>query len=612
MDSRADKETISRRSMILGLAGMAGFSVLGARLYYLQISRAEDYRVLSEKNRFNFNVILPQRGQIIDRNGIALATNKQDFRLLMIPERVVDVEKSLAKIHTILPLGDSQKKRIEKDIKTHASFIPVLIAEQISWSDFSRLNMSIPDIPGVVPVEGQIRYYPHNGVFSHILGYVGTASAKMQEQDKDELLRQPRFRVGRTGIELHKDKILRGRAGRKKVEVNAFGRIVREWESDKIPAEPGQDVYLSIDSELQIYAASLFGEESGGLAVMDVNTGELRTLLSMPVYDNNLFVTGLTHEQFRVLQNDPRRPQFNKVIGGGYPPASTFKMAVMLAALHHRVINPNHNIFCSGQTHLGDRIFHCWKRNGHGMVNMYNSLKKSCDTYYYEIIQKLGMKKVKPFAEKLGLGQAYRLGLKGINAGIIPEADWKRKRLGRDWRMGDELNASIGQGYVLATPLQLTIMTARLANGKKKINPLLIIGQEIEEAENLDIDPEHIKFVQKTMRAVCEEPGGTAYKPNSLGDGVEMAGKTGTGQVRGISLAERIKGVVKNEDLPWKYRDHSIFVGYAPYDEPRFAAGAIVEHGGSGAKKAANIVRKVLAKALERDGLISQIKQENL
>ena len=602
MAGHDEREVITKRSFLLGLGGLAGFSVLSARLYYLQIIRAEDYRLLSDKNRFNFNIILPQRGQILDRNGVELATNKQDFRLLMVPERIANLNNVLAKIETILPLSPARKKQIKNDIANNPSFTPVLIDEQIKWQDFSRINITLPDIPGVLPVEGEIRYYPHKGVFAHVLGYVGKASPQMQKLDKDELLRQPSFKVGKAGIELSKDKVLRGRAGRQKVEVNAFGRVVKEWESDKIPAEPGQNVYLSLDSELQTYAASLFGEESGGLAVMDVLTGELRSLLSMPYYDNNLFVSGLSHKQFKALDSDPRRPQFNKVLGGGYPPASTFKMVVMLAALHHRVISPTKQIFCSGKTPLGDRTFHCWKRNGHGFVDMHEALKQSCDTYFYEIIQNLGMAKVKDFARKLGLGQSYKLGLKGINKGVIPDAEWKKSRLGQDWRMGDELNASIGQGFVLATPLQLCVMATRIANGRKKINPLLIIGDDMVEPDNLDINQNHIAFVQKAMRAVCEEPHGTAYRPNALGLGVEMAGKTGTGQVRGISAKERLSGVLKNKNRLWKYRDHSIFVGYAPFDSPRFAACALVEHGGSGAKKAANIVRKVLAKALVRDG----------
>ncbi len=595
--------TISRRAFLCGAGGLAVFSTLAARMYYLQVIRAEDYRVLSENNRFNFNTILPERGRIYDRFGTALATNKQDFRLVLIPERVKSVDASLKQISEILPLSARSKKRIKRDIKQHAKFIPVLIDEHISWDVFSRLNVLLPSMPGIIPIEGKGRYYPHKDIFSHILGYVGKPGPELLKADKDVLLRQPTFRVGKTGMELTKDKVLRGKAGRKKVEVNALGRTVREWKSDKIPAVPGQDVWLSLDAGMQRFAADQFGEESGGTALIDVQTGELRVLLSAPGYDNNLFVSGLSQAAFKKLQDDPRRPQFNKVIGGGYPPASTFKIPVMLAALGHKAIDPAEQVFCTGKVKVGNREFHCWKRRGHGLMDMHDALKQSCDVYFYELIQRLGMEKVKPYAEKLGLGQTYKIGLKGQVSGVVPDAQWKKHRLGTGWRTGDELNAAIGQGFVLVTPLQLAVMATRMANAVKKVSPMLIIGDKVEAAPSLGISPEDMNFVRQAMRAVCEEPHGTAYRPGGLGiPGVEMAGKTGTGQVRGISSAERLSGIIKNHKLPWKLRDHSVFIGFAPYDEPRFAASVLVEHGGSGAHKAANICRKILGEALRRDG----------
>ncbi|PHS39955.1 MAG: penicillin-binding protein 2 [Robiginitomaculum sp.] len=599
-----NSQMINRRSALLGIGGLGAFSTLAGRLYYLQVVRAEDYKVLSDNNRFNFNTVMPDRGQILDRNGIALAMNKQDFRLVLIPERVKDIDGTLARINAILPLGQSTRRRIKRDINSQAKFIPVLVDEQIDWQTFSRLNIKMPDLPGVIPFEGKARNYPQHGTFAHVLGYVGKPSPQALKNDKDPLMRQPTFRMGKTGIEQSYDQQLRGKAGRKKVEVNAVGRIVREWDDDKISAIAGKDVWLTLDSELQSYGAELFKDESGGVAVMDVATGELRTLLSMPIFDNNLFVSGLSNAQFKALDTDPKRPQFNKVIGGGYPPASTFKMVVMLAALAHKVIDPKDKIFCTGKTFIGNRDFHCWRRRGHGLVNMHEALKQSCDVYFYEIIQRLGMDKVKPFAEKLGLGQVFNLGLGGQIRGIVPDPSWKQDRLGTKWRTGDSLNAAIGQGFVLTTPLQLTVMTARLANAKMAVSPLLVVGDKIEQVQALDINPDHMAIVQKAMRAVCEEPGGTAYMPNGLGLlGIELAGKTGTGQVRGISTAERLSGVRNNAELPWKLRDHSIFVGYAPYENPRFAAGVLVEHGGSGARLAANICRKILGRALERDGI---------
>ena len=599
--------TINRRSALLGLGSLGAFSILAAWMYYLQVIRAEDYRVLSDKNRFNFNTVLPERGRILDRFGTALATNKQDFRLVLVPERVENIDVALERINRILPLSLPTRKRIKRDIKNKAKFIPVLVDEHIEWPIFSKLNISLPDLPGVIPLEGKGRYYPHNGTFAHVLGYVGKPSPETLKLNKDTFLRQPTFRMGKTGIEQSRDTLLRGKVGRKKVEVNAVGRTVREWDDDKVPATTGTDVWLTLDAELQSYTARLFGEESGGAAVIDVITGELRTLLSMPIFDGNLFVSGLSSKQFKEMNTDPRRPQFNKVIGGGYPPASTFKMAVALAALEHKVIGKDEQVFCTGKTHLGNRDFHCWEsKHGHGLVNMYTALQRSCDVYFYEVIQRLGMDKVKPIAEKLGLGQTFNFGLRGQAKGVVPNPDWKQANLGTAWRTGDALNAAIGQGFVLTTPLQLAVMTARLANGRHAVEPSLIVSDKLATAKALAIDLEHITFVQTAMRAVCEVPYGTAYMPGGLGiSGVEMAGKTGTGQVRSISVSERLSGILKNRELPWKLRDHSIFVGYAPYDNPRFAASVIVEHGGSGAGLAAGMCRKILGKALVRDGINS-------
>ena len=599
-----DEGVITRRTAMLAAGSVGIFGILASRLYYLQVVKAEDYRVLSDDNRFNFNITIPSRGRILDRFGENLAVNSQDYRVIMIPEQVKDIEATLKRVSNILPLNTKTRSRIQKDIRDHARFVPILIDDHLDWKTFSALNLNIPDLPGVIPEVGEGRFYPNKGLFAHTLGYVGRADPEDVQVDDDPLLRQPTFRIGKTGVEAAADKTLRGSAGRLKVEVNALGRIVREWPDANDAAMNGKDVWLTIDAELQRYAAELFEEDSGGLAVIDVMTGELRTLLSMPTFDANLFVSGLTQEDMNRLNNDEKRPQFNKVLGGGYPPASTFKMTVMLAALESGLIDPKTKVFCTQKLKMGNRIFHCWKRGGHGPMNMREGLKNSCDIYFYEISQIVGMDKIAEMGRKLGFGEAFDIGISGVKSGIMPDPAWKQARLGNGWRMGDTLNASIGQGFVLATPLQLAVMAGRIANGRQALTPNLLVGQELPEMADLDIDPAHIAFVQDAMWSVCEEPGGTAYRDNGVGiKGLDMAGKTGTGQVRGISTTERLSRLRKNEELPWKLRDHSIFVGYAPYNAPRFAVGCIVEHGGSGSKRAASIVRAVLNRALERDGL---------
>lgn len=602
---QAESEAVlTRRTLFLGAGGLAMFGVLGARLYDLQVRKAENYIALSENNRFNYNIILPSRGRILDRYSEPLAVNEPNYRVVLIPERSHDVDNVLKHVGEVIELDPKNLKRIHQDIKNNPRFVPITIQDNIDWKAFAALNMRMHDLPGIVPEVAEGRAYPNEGIFAHTLGYIGRAGEKDVADDKDPLLRQPTFRIGKTGVEAAVEKQLRGASGKLKVEVNAVGRIVREWPDPKEAATPGDDVYLTLDAQLQKFSADQFQDDSGGISVMDCMTGELRTLLSMPSFDGNLFVNGLTQADMDRMNSDPKRPQFNKVIGGGYPPASTFKMAVMLAALESGLINPNKPVFCVGKMRLGNRNFHCWKRQGHGAMNMRDGLKHSCDSYFYEISQIIGIDRIADMARRLGLGQTYDIGISGSNSGIVPDGAWKQARLGSGWRMGDTLNASIGQGFVLATPLQLSVMAARLANAKLALEPSLIIGQGIPSFGDLDIDPANLAFVREAMHAVCEEPGGTAYRYDSLKlGGIEMAGKTGTGQVRGISASERASGVRKNNVVPWELRDHSIFVGFAPYEKPRFAVATIVEHGGSGAGRAADITRNVLSEALRRDGM---------
>jgi len=547
--NKFDKNIVTRRTAILAAGGLGFFGVLGARLYQLQVLQAENYRTLSDNNRFNFNMLLPERGEIRDRFGVALARNRQNYRLVMIPERTNEIEKTLDRVSRISSISEGQRARILKDIRQNPKFVPILVKDNVDWETFSAVNMRLHALPGIVSEAGQGRSYPKNGVFSHVLGYIG-------------------------------------RAGQRDIEV------------DEDPLEFAAKQFATEDE----------GDDSGGVCVIDVITGELRTLLSMPTFDSNQFVTGITQAAMDRMNNDPKRPQYNKAIAGGYPPASTFKMVVMLAALESGVIDPNRTINCAGKVRLGNRYFHCWKRQGHGKVDMRDALKFSCDTYFYEISQLIGIDPIANVARRLGLGEAYDISIGGSIEGIVPTEAWKRQRLGTGWRTGDTLNASIGQGFVLATPLQLATMTARIANAANAVVPNLIIGQTLPNFEPLDFDPAHLAYVRDAMWSVTSEAGGTAFRPNPFGSensfgGIEMAGKTGTGQVRGISRAERESGVRKNERLPWRLRDHSIFVGFAPYDRPRFAVGTIVEHGGSGAKRAANISRAVLGEALRRDGL---------
>jgi penicillin-binding protein 2 len=596
--------SMTRRTGMLSAGGLAVFGVLAGRFYQLQIKQGENYTRLSDQNRFNYQMVLPSRGIVRDRFGEPLATNTLDYRVDLIAEQASDLDATLDALSKVIPLTQGDMTRIRREVSRKPDFVPVTIRDHLDWEDFAALNLNIHALPGVVPTAGEGRAYPEDGVFSHVLGYVGRANDQDIERDDDPMLLQPAFRLGKTGVEQAADKDLRGRSGRLRVEVNARGRVVREWPDPRDAAVAGQDIWLTLDAGLQRFAAEQFGDDSGGLAVVDVMTGELRALLSMPTFDANLFVSGISQADMDRLNGDEKRPQYNKVLSGGYPPASTYKMAVMLAALESGLIDPERPVFCGGKLRLGNRLFHCWKREGHGPVNMRESLKHSCDTYYYEISQIVGIEAIAEAARKLGLGQTYNLGIPGERTGIVPTPSWKETRMGSGWRTGDTLNASIGQGFVLTTPLQLAVMTARLANAKQAVVPSLFAGVDRDSFAPLNISDEALRFVQDAMLSVTNEPGGTAYRLDSLGLGtVTMAGKTGTAQVRGISQAERLAGVRKNEDLPWRYRDHSLFVGYAPYETPRFAVGCVVEHSGSGAGRAATITRAVLGEVLRRDGI---------
>lgn len=599
-----DSKTLNRRTFILAGTGISISAMLAARLYYLQVIRAEDYRLLSEKNRFKYNITMPSRGRIFDRYGEGLAVNRRNFRALLIAEQCPDVEKTLDDFSQIIPLSPARRARILKDISDTPGFVPVLIDEHLAWQSFATLNLKIPDLAGVIPEVGEAREYPNKGAFVHVLGYVGRPTAEDLNKDSDMLLHQPTFRIGKSGIEAQSDRYLRGKSGRLKVEVNATGRIVREWPDVTSKAVSGRDIYLTLDGHLQRHGEALFGEQSGGAVVMDVLTGELRTLLSMPGFDPNLFISGLTNVQLQTLNEDEKLPQFNKVMGGSYPPASTFKIIAALAALAEESMDPLKPFLCEGKFVLGNQTFHCWKAEGHGEVTMREAIKQSCDCYFYNLILNLGMPPVKQMAQLFGLGEVFDFGLEGQARGIIPDKVWKRQRNGESWVRGDSLNAVIGQGFVLVNPLQLAVMTARLANGENAVVPHLFIGENFTSPAPLKINKTHLKFVQDAMRAVCEEPHGTAYRPTGFGiKGVQWAGKTGTGQVRRISEEEREAGIIGNENLPWRLRDHSVFLGFAPFIQPRFAAAVIVEHGGKGSGPAAKIVHGLLKEAVLRDQL---------
>ena len=592
----------TRRVAFLGGAKLALGLTLVGRMYYLQVVEADRYRQLAEDNRISLRLIPPPRGRIVDRNGEPLAINQQNFRVLVVSEQAENLDATLDALSRILPLSDHERQRIHRDVKRHRRFVPVTVRENLTWEDMARIEVNAPDLPGVLIDEGLSRYYPHEEQAAHVLGYVASVSEK--DLTGDPLLELPGFRIGKQGIEKVHDLALRGTGGTSQVEVNAVGRVKRELKRQE--GQPGAEVTLTLDMRLQRFAADRLGDESGAVVVMDVHTGEVLTMVSTPSFDPNAFNRGLSNGEWRDLINNPRHPLNNKAIAGQYAPGSTFKMVVALAALEAGVVTPSTRVYCSGHIELGNARFHCWKKTGHGSQNMVEAIMNSCDVYFYEVAKRVGINRIAAMARHLGLGEEQGIDLPGESGGLIPTKEWKKTKLKEPWQQGETLIAGIGQGYVLATPLQLAVMAARLANGGFAVQPFLTRDLSIEEnaavkeasVGTLGLNQSNLDVVKAGMNAVMNVPGGTAYRARLRLPDVTMAGKTGTSQVRRISMRERETGVKKNDELPWEERDHALFVAFAPVEAPRYAVAVVVEHGGSGSGTAAPIARDVMEQAL--------------
>jgi len=593
---------VTRRGVFLFGVQAAFAGLLGMRLRYIQVNQADEFRLLAEENRINIRLIPPARGLIFDRNGTPIATNDQNYKIVIVREQAGDVDEVLDRLQQILPLGDAVYAQARKDLKKHSSFVPVTIAEHLSWQDIAAVSANTPALPGVSAEVGLQRSYPRGADFAHIIGYVGAVSDYDLKRidDQDPLLLIPKFQIGKSGVENKIEKPLRGFAGTKRIEVNALGRVMREI--DRNEGESGANVHLTIDAHVQNYLQARLAGESAAAVVMDVHSGELIAMGSAPSFDPNKFVTGISVSEYKALNDDPYRPLANKSVQGTYPPGSTFKMIVALAGLEAGVITAEDTFHCGGFVELGQQRFHCWRPGGHGRMNLRDSLKHSCDVYYYELAQTVGIENIAAMARRFGLGDRLDLPLNGVASGLIPDKEWKRRVVGEGWRIGDTLNASIGQGYVLTSPIQLALMTARIASGRAVVPKLLKIVDGAQTtslpAPPLAVASSSLEVVRDGMFAVSNERGATAYSTRIAAAEMQMAGKTGTSQVRRITAAERARGVISNEDLPWERRDHALFVAYAPFDKPRYAISVVVEHGGGGSRFAAPIARDILLEAL--------------
>ena len=593
--------TFTRRALVLGGAQLAVGGILAGRMAWLSIAENERYRLMAESNRVQLVLLPPRRGWIVDRHGKPIAINRTDFRVDLIPDQLHDPDRVLPALQRILRLPDEEMDRIREELDKAAGYQPVPVAEKLDYDRFAAVSVRLPDLPGVAPARGYSRFYPTGAAVGHLCGYVGAASAKDYEATHDPLLIAPGFKIGKEGLEKTMEPLLRGKPGAKRSEVTARGRLVRDLETR--PDVAGRTLKLTIDAGLQDYAARRLGNDSGSVVVMDCRTGDLLAMASMPAYDPNSFSDGISNSEWSMLSANDHHPLINKVLGGLYPPGSTVKPMNALALLNAGV-GSDERVNCNGEYRLGSNTFHCWKRHGHGAIDMRHAIMQSCDVYFYTMIRRIGIDALATMMRRLGLGAEYPLPVASQRYGTVPDSAWKLRKYKTRWTVADTINASIGQGYTLVNPLQLAVMAARLASGRE-VSPRLLAARAAEPAPALDIPPEHFAIVREAMSGVVNG-GGTGGAARMQVPNVLLAGKTGTAQVRRISMAERRTGVLSDAATPWRMRDHSLFVCFAPAENPLYACATILEHSGH-LVTAAPIARDTLTYLFDPDRANTQL-----
>ncbi|MGB1360702.1 MAG: penicillin-binding protein 2 [Alphaproteobacteria bacterium] len=590
---------LHRRSFIMFGLQIVGFGALASRLYYLQHLNSNKYKTLSDRNRFKVNIIPSNRGAITDETGAEISNAKQVFRVQILKHDMKSFLSSLENLKQYIKITPEQEEKIIKKAKRTRKYTYILIKEHISWKDMSRIQVNKTKLYGVNVSMGETRSYPYKNLFAHVVGYVGKISHRDVKDNKDDpLLFVPGFEIGKSGIEKSYENHLRGSVGAEQVEVNVNGQIVNTI--NDIQPTKGDDLQLSINLELQKFIAEkLSAHNSASMVVLDVNTGDVKGMYSHPSFDPNLFVGGISYKDWNRIRNNKYSQLLNKAIAGQYAPGSTFKMAVGLAALYYN-IDTKKKVFCNGGVEISNHKYHCWKKTGHGRVDMVKSLRESCDIWYYQKSLEIGIDNIAKVAKKLGLGMQYDFDITPQLPGLVPTKEWKKNKQNKSWYIGDTVISSIGQGVVLATPLQLAVMTARIATGREVVPRMTKVDGDGElrtvKFNKMKINTEHLDIIRQGMYEVVNHERGTAKRSRTTG--WKMAGKTGTSQVRRISQSERESedGVIKNQNLKWEYRDHALFVGYAPADNPKYAIACVVEHGGSGSAAAAPLVRDVMNK----------------
>ena len=586
-ENRKQNLIINRRTFFLYILKFLFFTGVGWRLYDIQISQSKKYKTLSKKNQIDLEILLPMRGEVFDRNNKLLATNKKVFDIYIIPEKTMSVNSSLNLLSEFIKIDFKSRRKIIELSKQIKKFQKIKVAENINWETLEKIEANKYNLPGISIDEDYIRIYPLNEFLSHILGYLSKPNEK--ELSLPFISKMPNLNIGKEGIEKTFNSSLIGKAGQRQIEVNSYGRIIREISRKN--SIKGKDIKLTIDSRIQLYSHNLLKSHlAGSIVVMNVKTGQVLCMTSMPNYDSNKIIQKPNTRYWESLLENKLSPLTFRAIQGLYAPGSTFKMIVAIAALKNGIIKEDSETFCKGKIEYGDRLYHCWKTKGHGSMNVVNGIKESCDVFFYELAKKLGIDRIAEVAFDFGLGKIYDFSLDNQKIGIVPSKKWKKERTGEDWYGGETLIAGIGQGFVLANPLQLTTMVSIIASDGKQIQPTLIFKDDHDFKTN-DKYKNEITIVKKALFKAVNEYKGTAFR--SRLENLNFSGKTGTSQVTKISLSERESEDFRKKEIEWKNRDHALFVGYMPSKNPEYAISVIIEHGGSGASTAAPIAKQV-------------------
>ncbi len=585
-------ESINRRIFLFSTIKIFSIFFIIERLYNLQIRESEKFKKLAENNRINSVFIIPSRGIIYDRNNLVLAENVEQYQLIYRYNNTINKENHFKKIFKYLNIDNIKKNKLLNDIKNnYDEFLQVVIKDDLLWEEVAKISSNITELQGV-SIEMIMKRYYNSFSSSHIIGYVKPPS----KSEYPKLANVPGTVVGKIGIEKSFDPLLQGKFGIKKEEVNAHGRVVKEI--SRVNGVPGNDIKISISKELQEFSYERLGNNSGAIVALNVNNGEVLSLVSKPSFDSNDFITAMSQNKWNDITSNELNPMFNRACLGTYPPGSIFKLIVSITALNEKDFDPKKKFFCNGGYKFGDQIFHCWKEGGHGFIDCSEAISMSCDCYFYDLSLVLGINKISKIALEFGLEEKYLNNIFSSAKGIIPSKEWKKNKFNTEWTKSDTIVASIGQGFALSTPLQLAVMTSRIVTNGQKVLPTIEkrnnSSNKFSKIESLK--EETYSFIKKGMFDSVNNINGTAYASRNIVPNNYMAGKTATSQVRRITMSEREEGIKKNEELPRKMRDHALFVGFFPYDKPLYAFSVVVEHGGSGSKTAAPIARDLCKK----------------